>query len=208
MEYQRALEIQQVLWEKRVSQLIDDVVVICEHPLTYTIGSGGDESNLLADSDKLAEMGAKAYRVKRGGDITCHGPGQLVAYPIIKYKDYFADAHWYLRGLEEVVIRLLGGWSIPGKRIKGLTGVWVDARKIASIGVRISRGVTSHGLALNVNNDLHFFDFIRPCGYDLPVTSMSEILGERVCMEEVRRAMIESFNRVFQESGVKAGTEP
>jgi lipoyl(octanoyl) transferase len=197
VEYRRALEIQHELWERRVAGRISDTIVLCEHPLTYTIGSGGDERNLLADTLTLSQIGAKVHRIKRGGDVTCHSPGQLVAYPIIEYKQYFTDAHWYLRGLEQVIVSLLSRWRIRGERIDGLTGVWIESRKIASIGVKISRGVTSHGLALNVENDLRFFDYIRPCGCDLPVTSLSEVLGERVGVEEARRAMVESFEHVL-----------
>ena len=164
-----------------------------EHPHVLTLGKSGDANNVLVNPARLAELGVDYFSINRGGDITYHGPGQLVAYPILDLDQFFTDIHKYLRTLEEAVIRTCAEFGIVAGRIKGLTGVWVDveagmaARKICAFGVKCSRWVTMHGLALNVDPDLQFFDLIVPCGImDRGVTSISKEVGRKVELDEVK----------------------
>lgn len=174
-----------------------------EHPHVYTLGKSGDINNLLLNEDKLAEKGATFYKINRGGDITYHGPGQLVGYPILDLENFFTDIHKYLRFLEEAVILTLAEYNIEAERSKGETGVWIGvgtpfARKICAMGVRASRWVTMHGFALNVNADLGYFDHIVPCGIqDKSVTSMEAELGYKIPMEEVREKMTKHLGKLF-----------
>ncbi|MEM9328560.1 MAG: lipoyl(octanoyl) transferase LipB, partial [Bacteroidota bacterium] len=170
----------------------DNHLIFVYHPHVYTLGKSGKEENLLLEEEGLNRVQAQYYRINRGGDITYHGPGQLVGYPILDLDNFFTDIHKYLRYLEEAIIRTLSGFGIAAGRIDGLTGVWVDfenmdtARKICAMGVKASRWVTMHGFALNVNTDLTYFDHIVPCGIDdKSVTSMQRELGHDVPMPEV-----------------------
>jgi lipoyl(octanoyl) transferase len=173
-------------------------LLFCQHPPTYTLGKSGKPEHLLLDEAALAAHGATFHRINRGGDITFHGPGQLVAYPLLDLDNFRADIHWYLRALEEAVIRTLAEYGLRAGRIAGLTGVWLDweegaakPRKICAMGVRCSRWVTLHGLALNVNTDLSYFGYIVPCGItDKAVTSMQAELGHAVVMEEVQERLL------------------
>ncbi|QHT67132.1 lipoyl(octanoyl) transferase LipB [Rhodocytophaga rosea] len=166
-------------------------LIFCQHPHVYTLGKSGKESNLLISQDKLAQLNASYYPISRGGDITYHGPGQIVGYPIFDLENFFADIHQYLRFIEEAVIRTLAEYTIEAGRIPGLTGVWIDhlsdkARKICAIGVKTSRWVTMHGFAFNINTDLSYFDYIIPCGInDKSVTSLSHELGKQQDLREV-----------------------
>lgn len=167
-------------------------LLFCEHPHVYTLGKSGDENHLLADAASLQKQKAVFYRINRGGDITYHGPGQLVGYPIFDLDHFFNDIHKYLRFLEEAVIRTLAQYKIIAGRIKGLTGVWLDAedplraRKICAFGVRCSRWVTMHGFAFNINTDLSYFNNIIPCGItDKSVTSLQRELGHTIDIKEV-----------------------
>jgi lipoyl(octanoyl) transferase len=166
-------------------------LLFCQHPHVYTLGKSGKESNLLVDKDKLAQLRASYYPISRGGDITYHGPGQIVGYPIFDLENFFTDIHQYLRLIEEAVIRTLAEYTIPAGRIPGLTGVWIDhlsenARKICAIGVKTSRWVTMHGFAFNINTDLSYFNHIIPCGIqDKAVTSLSKELGKEQNIREV-----------------------
>lgn len=171
-----------------------------EHPHVYTLGKSGHIENLLIDEAALAKKGATFYKINRGGDITYHGPGQIVGYPIIDLENFFTDIHKYLRSLEEVIIRTLADYGIKGERSEGETGVWLDvgtpfARKICAMGVRASRWVTMHGFALNVNTDLGYFDNIIPCGIrGKAVTSLNvELSKEKVDTEEVKRYILKHF---------------
>lgn len=180
-------------------------LIFCEHPHVFTLGKSGDEKNLLLSQDKLTDRGISYYKINRGGDITYHGPGQLVAYPIFNLDYFFTDIHRYMRALEEAVILTLADYGIKGERYKGLTGVWLDAehpgkaRKICAMGVRTSHWVTMHGLALNVNTDLNYFSLIIPCGIsDKAVTSMEKELGHKVDMEEVKARLKKYMAKVFE----------
>jgi len=175
-----------------------------EHPHVYTLGKSGHMENLLIDEAALAKKGASFYKINRGGDITYHGPGQIVGYPIIDLENFFTDIHKYLRLLEEVIIRTLADYGIKGERSEGETGVWLDvgtpfARKICAMGVRASRWVTMHGFALNVNTDLGYFDNIIPCGIrGKAVTSLNvELSKEKVDTEEVKRYILKHFEEIF-----------
>lgn len=175
------------------------MLLLLEHPPTYTTGRGGNDAHALFNDQTLRELGAAYYHTDRGGDITYHGPGQVVAYPIIDLKGWNQDLHAYCRSLEEVVIRSLRDFGIVGSRIKGATGVWVGNEKIAAIGVRVSRWVTSHGFALNVNPDLSYFCQIIPCGIrDKGVTSMAKLLGSPVDREAVEQSVTRRFGEEFQ----------
>ncbi|WP_027395375.1 lipoyl(octanoyl) transferase LipB [Aquimarina latercula] len=185
-----------------------------EHPHVYTLGKSGDISNLLLNEEQLQEKGATFYKINRGGDITYHGPGQIVGYPILDLDNFFTDIHKYLRFLEEMVILTLAEYGITGVRSDGETGVWLDvgtpfARKICALGVRASRWVTMHGFAFNVNADLGYFDNIIPCGInDKAVTSLNVELGvEKVNVEEVKEKLLKHFTKLFEAEFIKQKTE-
>lgn len=178
--------------------------ILCEHPHVYTLGKSGSEKNLLRTTHELQNIEASYYKINRGGDITYHGPGQLVGYPILDLDCFFNDIHKYMRCLEEVIILTLAHYNIVGHRVPGLTGVWLKPnavkgeRKICAMGVRLSRWVTMHGFALNVNNDLSFFDHIIPCGIqDKAVTSMSAETGAHIDMAELKKIVLKNFGDVF-----------
>jgi lipoyl(octanoyl) transferase len=176
------------------------------HPHVYTLGKSGDVSNLLLSEKQLTEKGATFYKINRGGDITYHGPGQIVGYPILDLENFFTDIHKYLRFLEEAIILTLGEYGLKTERSPGETGVWFDvgtpfARKICAMGVRASRWVTMHGFALNVNADLGYFDNIIPCGIrGKAVTSMRVELGREVNEEEVKEKILKHFSELFESS--------
>ena len=176
-----------------------------EHPHVYTLGKSGDISNLLVDENELAEKGATFYKVNRGGDITYHGPGQIVGYPILDLDNFFTDIHKYLRLLEETIILTLSDYGLKAERSKGETGVWLDvgtpfARKICAMGVRASRWVTMHGFALNVNANLGYFDLMIPCGIkEKAVTSLNVELGvDEVPLDEVKERLLKHFFTLFE----------
>ena len=175
-----------------------------EHPHVYTLGKNGDVSNLLLDEAQLKAKGATFYKINRGGDITYHGPGQIVGYPIIDLENFFTDIHKYLRFLEEVIIKTLAEYGIQSERSKGETGVWLDvdtpfARKICALGVRASRWITMHGFALNVNTNLGYFDHIIPCGIKgKAVTSLEVELNRKVPLDEVKEKILKNFATLFE----------
>ncbi|MEO9512683.1 MAG: lipoyl(octanoyl) transferase LipB [Flavobacteriaceae bacterium] len=184
-----------------------------EHPHVYTLGKSGDMANLLVDEKLLQEKGATFYKINRGGDITYHGPGQVVGYPILDLDNFFTDIHKYLRFLEETVILTLADYGLKGERSDGETGVWLDVgtpfvRKICAMGVRASRWVTMHGFALNVNTDLGYFDLMIPCGIkDKAVTSLNVELGKKVVdMDEVRQKLLHHFEALFEAEFIKQKT--
>jgi lipoyl(octanoyl) transferase len=198
--YAEALTLQKQLVEERREGRIGDVLLLVEHPHVLTLGVRGDggRSHILASDDLLASRGVEVVETGRGGDITYHGPGQIVGYPIIDLKPDRCDVHRYVRDLEEVLIRVAADYGIDADRIKGLTGVWVRGEKVAAIGVRIARWITSHGFALNVTTDLDYFGLIVPCGIgDRGVTSLSRVLGRRVDRSEVEDRLIQRFTDVF-----------
>ena len=201
--YPEALALQRELVEERRAGRIADTLLFVEHPPVLTLGVRGDggRSHILASPEALASHGIGVFETGRGGDITYHGPGQIVGYPIIDLKPDRCDVHRYVRDLEEVLIRVAADYDIHAGRVAGLTGVWVGSEKLAAIGVRISRWVTSHGFALNVNTNLSRFGLIVPCGItDKGVTSMEQLLGHRVPMDEVADAVERSFAAVFARS--------
>jgi lipoyl(octanoyl) transferase len=176
----------------------DARLLLLQHPSTYTLGSRGRDEHLLIDAATLASIGASVCRTDRGGDITYHGPGQLVGYPILDLHRWRQGPVWYVRQLQNILIDAISTFGIEGVCIEGKPGVWAGGAKIASIGVRISRGVTSHGFALNVEPDLSYFSHIVPCGLPgVEVTSMARLLGRAPSMREVEDAVVASFARVF-----------
>ena len=218
IDYQEALNTQKNIFDQVVAlklqnrkdgtkghQVTKNHLLFVEHPHTYTLGRSGSINNLLVNNQQLKEIGAKFYDISRGGDITYHGPGQLVAYPIIDLDHFFTDIHKYLRFLEEAVILTLKDYGLDGGRIEGLTGVWLDyiemknPRKICAFGVKASRWVTMHGLALNVNADLKYFDYIVPCGITgKAVTSISAELGVKVDFQETKDRLKKHLESVFE----------
>lgn len=183
----------------------DNYLLFCEHPHVFTLGKSGDENNLIIRKENLSSIHASYFHINRGGDITYHGPGQIVAYPIIDLENFFTDIHKYMRLLEEAVIQTIAEFGIEGRRIQGLTGVWINAedpinaRKICAMGVKMSRWVTMHGLALNVNTDLNYFNYIVPCGItDKAVTSMEKELGAKVEMTSVKEILKMKLATLFE----------
>ena len=197
--YADGLALQEELVGQRRDGLVPDTLVLLEHPHVITLGTGSHAEHVLAGDEERARLGVELFETGRGGDVTYHGPGQLVGYPILDLKPDRKDLHRYLRDLEEVLIRTVAEMGIPARRVPGLTGVWTDGGKIAAIGVRVSSGwITSHGFALNVHTDLSFFGTIVPCGIqDRDVTSMERELGRHVSLEEVRPRVVQAFSEVF-----------
>lgn len=187
---------QQEFVELRKRGEVPDQMFLVEHPHVVTMGRNGHLENLLAGEELLSRAGIDFHHTNRGGDVTYHGPGQLVGYPILDLNDWKRDVHSYVRALEQCVIDTIGVFGLEGRRLEGATGVWVDGAKICAIGVHISRWVTSHGFALNVETDLQYFKYIIPCGLTLPVTSM-RALGVSASMAEVKLALRQQFKRVF-----------
>jgi lipoyl(octanoyl) transferase len=201
VRYREALVLQQALVEQRRAGCVPDLLLLLQHPPVITLGVRGDggRSHIVASSKRLAELGVEVSETGRGGDVTYHGPGQLVGYPILDLRPDRCDVHRYVRDVEEVMIRVCAGYGIEAVRISGLTGAWVGSRKIGAIGVRISRWITSHGFAFNVNTDLDYFNLIVPCGIaDRGVTSLERLVGRRVALEEVQAALARRFGEVFE----------
>jgi lipoate-protein ligase B len=196
--YREIWALQTKLVRFRQAGAIPDVILFVEHPPTYTLGRGGKREHLLVDEAEIERIGAAFVPTDRGGDITYHGPGQIVGYPIIDLKDFIPDVYRYLRGIEDALIRALARFGVETRRVEGLTGVWHHQGKVAAIGVRVAEWVTSHGFALNVSTDLGYFNRIVPCGIvGKSVASMESILGKPVQMEPVRDALSEEFGRLF-----------
>ncbi len=196
--YSDALALQEEAVRRCAENPEFEQLFLLEHPHVFTLGRGADESNILASAGKLSEESIEVHHIGRGGDVTYHGPGQLVGYPIINLRPDRCDVHRYVRDLEEALIRTIGDFGISGQRITGLTGVWAGNEKIAAIGVRIARWITSHGFALNVNTDLDYFNMIVPCGITgKGVASISKIVGRAVEMRAVAEAAAARFGEVF-----------
>jgi lipoyl(octanoyl) transferase len=198
--YADALALQKQLVDERREGRIGDVLLLVEHPHVLTLGVRGDggRSHILAADETLTSRGVQVYETGRGGDITYHGPGQIVGYPILDLKPDRCDVHRYVRDLEEVLIRVAADYGLVADRVPGLTGVWIGGEKVAAIGVRIARWITSHGFALNVTTDLDYFNLIVPCGIaDRGVTSLSRLLGRRLERTEVEDRLIQRFTDVF-----------
>jgi lipoyl(octanoyl) transferase len=200
-DYKEIWDLQKQLFELRAENKIPDILLLNEHNHVYTIGKSGNGNHLLASEDELRATGAEVFYIDRGGDITYHGPGQIVGYPILDLNNYYLDTHKYLRDVEEVLILTLKDFQIHGTRSDGMTGVWVGNNKIAAIGVKISRWITMHGFAFNVNTDLSYFDRIIPCGiFHKGVTSLQQVLNRTVDISEINHSIIKNFEKVF---GVK-----
>lgn len=198
-DYKQTWDLQKKIFSLVQKNAIDDVLILNEHEHVYTIGKSGDDNHLLASEEELELNGANVFHIDRGGDITYHGPGQLVGYPILNLENYYLDIHRYLRDLEEVIILTLQDFGIEGKRNNDFTGVWVGENKIAAIGVKVSKWITMHGFAFNVNTDLSYFDRIIPCGiFHKGVTSLEKLLGKKIAMKEVEESVIKNFGDVFQ----------
>ena len=198
--YAEGLELQKQLVEQRKAGEIADQLLLLEHPPVITLGvkTRHNQTNIVATPEALVEQGVEVFETGRGGDVTYHGPGQLVGYPIIDLKPDRCDVHKYVRDIEEVMIRAAAAFGVEAGRLPGLTGAWVGSDKLAAIGVRISKWVTSHGFAFNVNTALNHFDFIVPCGIsDKGVTSLERLLGQPVEMAEVEGAVEAAFRDIF-----------
>jgi lipoate-protein ligase B len=192
--YEEVWDRQKKLVEERRMGIVPDTLILVEHDPVYTLGKNSDENHLL----KSRDVHIPVYQIERGGDVTFHGPGQLVGYPILDLHHHRLSVSWYMRTLEGMLIQTLGQFGIKARRREGLTGVWVGEEKIAALGVRLSRWVSMHGFALNVNTDLEFFDGIIPCGiFEYDVTSMSQILGKEVSMVEVEETLVTIFRLLF-----------
>lgn len=192
--YGEVWNLQKKMQIKRMAGEIDDLLILVEHDPVYTLGKNADVNHLLQSRDRTIEV----FNVERGGDITFHGPGQLVGYPIIDLANYKKSVSWYMHSLEQLTIEVLSEFEISAKRVKGLTGVWVGDKKIAAQGVRLTRWVTMHGFSINVNTDLSYYNGIIPCGiFDRGVTSMEELLGSTQKMEKIRTLVIDKFNQIF-----------
>ncbi len=192
--YEEVWDRQKKLMNERRMGIVPDTLILVEHDPVYTLGKNSNENHLL----KSRDVDIPVYQIERGGDVTFHGPGQLVGYPILDLHHHRLSVSWYMRTLEEMLIQTLGQFGIKARRREGLTGVWVGEEKIAALGVRLSRWVSMHGFALNVNTDLEFFDGIIPCGiFEYDVTSMSQILGKEVSMVEVEETLVTIFRLLF-----------
>lgn len=199
VDFKETWNLQKEILGLRQKEEISDVLLLLEHPHTYTLGKIADKNNLISSSDYLIRNNISVYEIDRGGDITYHGPGQIVGYPIIDLKNWKQDTHLYLRSLEEVIIRTLKHYGINSSRNPKYTGVWIENRKIAAIGIKVSRWVTMHGFAFNVNTDLSFFSGIIPCGIkDKDVTSLKKESGNVMPVAEVKKILLEKFVEVFE----------
>jgi len=201
MEYDRALRLQMRISDAKKDGFVEDVLLLLEHPPTITLGRNGKWNHLLVSEQTLAARGIARCEVDRGGDITYHGPGQLVGYPILELRTGERDVHRYMRNLEDLILRIVNSYGIRGTRRDRFTGVWTDYGKIAAMGVHISRWITRHGFALNVTTDVSCFDLIVPCGISgAGIASMASILGRMVQVEEVASRLVPSFGAVFDRS--------
>jgi lipoyl(octanoyl) transferase len=208
VSYSDGLALQQSAVERLNAGEPAEQLFLLEHPHVYTLGRGADAANILASDEELRDKSIEVFETGRGGDVTYHGPGQLVGYPVINLKPDRCDVHRYVRDLEEVLIRALADFLIEGSRIEGLTGVWVGDEKIAAIGVRIARWITSHGFALNTNTNLDYFRMIVPCGISTKgVTSLERLLGRQVDIGEVAERVATRFGEVFDREMLPAGGE-
>ena len=198
IEYDKAWDLQRDVFKLRTINELNDILFLLEHPHTYTLGKTADRKNLISNETFLQKHKIKVYDIDRGGDITYHGPGQIVGYPIIKLSDWKEDTHLYLRNLEQVIIDVCAEYGLQTERIEGLTGVWIEDRKIAAIGIKVSRWITMHGFAFNINTNLNLFNGIIPCGItDKKVTSLQKELGKQIDIKEVKQKLIEKFKKAF-----------
>jgi lipoyl(octanoyl) transferase len=206
VSYTEACTLQQRIVQARKAGEIDDVLLLCEHPHVITLGRNGRRENLLASEQELRQQGVEFHATNRGGDITYHGPGQVVGYPILDLTKMNTDVHWYVRSLEEIMIRASADFGITAFRVPGRTGIWVQSQgqnegteeKLAAIGIHLSRWVTSHGFAYNVATDLHYFDLIVPCGIsDRQATSLEKLLSRTVAVGPVKSRLVHHLGELF-----------
>ena len=198
IDYKEAWDLQRETFELRVNNKIPDVIYLLEHPNTYTLGKTADHKNLVGSEEYLSSNKISVYDIDRGGDITYHGPGQIVGYPIINLTNWQQDTHKYLRALEETIIQTCAEYGINSGRVPKYTGVWVEDRKIAAIGIKVTRWITMHGFAFNVSTDLSFFSGIIPCGIsDKDVTSIKREIKTDAPINEVKSRIIKKFARIF-----------
>jgi lipoyl(octanoyl) transferase len=198
---------QRMLVEERRADRVPDLLILLEHPPVITLGVKGDggRSNIVATPERLAQLGIEIHETGRGGDITYHGPGQIVGYPILDLRPDRCDVHRYVRDIEEVMIRVCADYGLDAERIAGLTGTWIGAEKIGAIGIRISRWITSHGFALNVSTNLDHFRLIVPCGInDRGVTSLDKATGQKMSTHNVEDALVRHFSTVFDRAAIPA----
>jgi lipoyl(octanoyl) transferase len=207
LPYDEALALQRQLVEERRAGGVPDLLLLLQHPPVITLGVKGDggRTNIVATDERLSQLGIAVRETGRGGDVTYHGPGQIVGYPIVDLRPDRCDVHRYVRDLEEVMIRVCADYEVAAGRIKGLTGTWVGAEKIGAIGVRLSRWITSHGFAFNVSTDLDHFKLIVPCGIsDRGVTSLERATGRRLSFSEVEDSVVGRFQEIFERFPVHA----
>ncbi len=204
-DYEKIWDLQKHLQAEVIAGNSGNSLLLLEHSHTFTLGKTGSETNLLLNDFGLQKNQAKFFKIERGGDITYHGPGQLVGYPILNLNNFKPDLHVYLRDLEEVIIQTLAEFGIKGERLDGLTGVWVNGAKVCAMGINTKKWVTMHGFALNVNSDLSYFQKIIPCGItDKPVTSIEKLFGKSISRVDVEPILIKKFSEIF-DAEVKFG---
>jgi lipoyl(octanoyl) transferase len=198
IDYKEAWDLQKEIFSKKVKGEIEDILFLLEHPNTYTLGKTADRENLKGSQDFLENNQISVYDIDRGGDITYHGPGQIVGYPIIDLNNWQKDTHKYLRALEEVIIKTCSEYNLKCERNPNHTGVWINDRKIAAIGIKVSRWITMHGFAFNINTDLNLFNGIVPCGIqDKSVTSLKNELRSEINISEVKELIVKYFKEIF-----------
>lgn len=207
IDYKEAWDLQKEIFNQKIEEGIEDVLLLLEHPNTYTLGKTADKLNLRGSEEYLSSNKISVYEIDRGGDITYHGPGQIVGYPIIDLNKWFKDTHKYLRALEEVIIKTCNEYDLNCERNSKYTGVWLNDKKIAAIGIKVSRWVTMHGFAFNVNTDLNLFSGIIPCGIqDKAVTSLKNELNKEIDIDEVKEKLLKNFSDVFAYDDIKNKT--
>ncbi len=198
IDYKEAWDLQKSVHQLKTENKIDDVLFLLEHPHTYTLGKTADKENLVGGDEYLTENNISVYDIDRGGDITYHGPGQIVGYPIISLTNWNQDTHKYLRAIEEVIIKVCDEYGLDASRVEKYTGVWIDDRKICAIGIKVSRWITMHGFAFNVNTDLKLFKGIIPCGIsNKDVTSLNRELKKEINLGEVKEQILHQFSVIF-----------
>lgn len=203
IDYKEAWDLQKEIFSKRVSCEVEDCLLLLEHPNTYTLGKTAHRKNLKGSEEYLKKNNISVYDIDRGGDITYHGPGQIVGYPIIDLNNWYKDTHKYLRALEEVIIKTCSEYGLNCDRNLKHTGVWIGDKKIAAIGIKVSRWITMHGFAFNVNTDLNLFNGIIPCGIqDKSVTSLSKELNSEISIQEVKDKLLNNFSTFFNYNNV------
>ena len=199
VDYREGLLLQEKLLNSRKSGAIEDVLLLLQHPSVFTIGRSGIAENVIVPKETLVKEGISVFHTNRGGDVTYHGPGQLIGYPILNLRENGLTAHQYVWNLEEIVIRTLADFGIGGRRISGQRGVWVGEEKVCALGLRIRGEVSMHGFALNVNTNLKYFTYIVPCGITgVSITSVSKLLGRTVELVEIQKSLLRHFSKVFR----------